>query len=347
MAAFEDFRQLLILYYDANLINDEDFVLLYDMFPSRNPSFPYYEYASFDLNNMSEAECKAEFRFEKKDLPTLAEALQIPPTFKLRQGSIVSGMEGLCILLRRLAYPCRFGDMVPRFGKPVPVLSMVTNHVIDYIYTIHGHRITRWNDALLNPPALDTYARSVHAKGAALQNCFGFVDGTVRPIARPDEHQRMMYNGHKRVHAIKFQSVALPNGLIANLYGPVEGKRHDAGMLAESGLLHDLERHAFSTGGQPLCIYGDPAYPLRVHLQGPFQGAALTPQMEMFNGSMSSVRVSVEWLFGDILNYFKFLDFKKNLKVGLSNIGKTYVVCALMRNALTCLYGNQTSEFFN
>ena len=74
--------------------------------------------------------------------------------------------------------------------------------------------------------------------------------------------------------------------------------------------------------------------------------SALTPQMEMFNGSMSSVRVSVEWLFGDILNYLKFLDFKKNLKVGLSNIGKTYVVCALMRNAVTCLYGNQTSEFF-
>ena len=117
-------------------------------------------------------------------------------------------------------------------------------------------------------------------------------------------------------------------------------------MLAESSLLYDLERHAFSTGGQPLCIYGDPAYPLRVHLQGPLKGAALTPHMEMFNGSVSSVRVSVEWLFGDILNYLKFLDFKKNLKVGLRNIGKTYVVCALMRNAVTCLYGYQTSEFF-
>ena len=117
-------------------------------------------------------------------------------------------------------------------------------------------------------------------------------------------------------------------------------------MLAESGLLQDLERYAFSTGGQPMCIYGDPAYPLRVHLQGPFQGAALTPQMEMFNASMSSVRVSVEWLFGDILNYFKFIDFKKNLKIGLSSIGKTYVVCALLRNALTCLYGNLTSEYF-
>ena len=30
-----------------------------------------------------------------------------------------------------------------------------------------------------------------------------------------------MYNGHKRVHGIKFQSIALPNGLIGNMYGPV------------------------------------------------------------------------------------------------------------------------------
>ena len=54
-----------------------------------------------------------------------------------------------------------------------------------------------------------------------LENCFGFIDGTVRPIARPDERQRIVYNGYKRVHSLKFQSVALPNGLIGNMYGPV------------------------------------------------------------------------------------------------------------------------------
>ena len=79
----------------------------------------------------------------KNDLPVFAEALQISPSFKLNQGSIVDGMEGLCMLLRRLAYPCRFGDMVPPFGSPVPVISMATNHVIDFIYNTHGHRITR------------------------------------------------------------------------------------------------------------------------------------------------------------------------------------------------------------
>ena len=72
----------------------------------------------------------------------------------------------------------------------------------------------------------------------------------------------------------------------------------------------------------------------------------LTPEMRAFNTAMSGLRVSIEWFLGDIANYFKFIDYKKNLKIGMSAVGKQYVICALMRNALTCLYGNNTSEFF-
>lgn len=118
-------------------------------------------------------------------------------------------------------------------------------------------------------------------------------------------------------------------------------------MMTESGLLGELQRNAISPTGQPLCVFGDPAYPLRVHLQGPFKNAHLTPQMQEFNKSMSEVRISVEWLFNDIINYFKFMDFKKNLKACLSSVGKMYIVSALLRNALTCLYGNGTSKFFD
>ena len=82
-------------------------------------------------------------------------------------------------------------------------------------------------------------------------------------------------------------------------------------MLADSGLLRDLSQYAFSTTGHALCLYGDSAYPLRVHLQTPFRIVAPNPLMEGFNHSMSSVRISVEWIFGDIINYFKFLDFKQ------------------------------------
>jgi len=39
-----------------------------------------------------------------------------------------------------------------------------------------------------------------------------------------------------------FQSVITPNGLICHLFGPLEGRRHDAFMLHESGLLQELAR---------------------------------------------------------------------------------------------------------
>ena len=47
-----------------------------------------------------------------------------------------------------------------------------------------------------------------------------------------------------------------------------------------------------------------------------------------------------------MINYFKFLDFKKDLKLQLSADSKKYIVCAMMQSARTCLYSNTTSEYF-
>ena len=114
-----------------------------------------------------------------------------------------------------------------------------------------------------------------------------------------------------------------------------------------SGLLEALEQYSYSSTDQPLCIYGDLAYPMRVHLKVPHQGARLSNDQQSFNASMSTVRTAVEWVFGDITSYFAFLDFKKNLKIGLSPIGKMYAVCALLRNAATFLYGSSTGSYFD
>ena len=94
-------------------------------------------------------------------------------------------------------------------------------------------------------------------------------------------------------------------------------------MLADSGLLNKLQQHSFKLNGDRLCMYGDPSYPLRVHLQTDFKGAHLTQQQYLWNKNTNEMRVCVEWIFGHIINYFKFLDFKKNLKSGVSAVGKT------------------------
>ena len=127
---------------------------------------------------------------------------------------------------RKMAYPCRYSDLIPQFGRPVPGLSMICNCVTDYIYDSHVHRLTSWNPQLLDPASLQMYCDAISRNCSPLDNCFGFIDGTVRPVCRPGEKQRVLYNGHKRVHALKFQSVVLPSGMIAHTYGPV-GKLND------------------------------------------------------------------------------------------------------------------------
>ena len=92
----------------------------------------------------------------------------------------------------------------------------------------------------------------------------------------------------------------------------VAGRMHDARMLAVSQLYDDLQNFAFVLLVEQCAYMGIQHTHSRFYLQAPFRVGILTRYMEMFNESMSAVRSSVEWLFGDIVNYFKFLDLKKN-----------------------------------
>ena len=135
-------REALTVAVVDNLITDEEFALLYDINHSSNLTLPT-NHAPFNLQIMTNDECLHEFRVNKCDLPILATALRIPETFKLEQRSVVGGMEALCMLLRRLAYPCRYGDILHRFGgRTVPVMCLATNCVLAFIYQTHSHRIT-------------------------------------------------------------------------------------------------------------------------------------------------------------------------------------------------------------
>ena len=81
-------------------------------------------------------------------------------------------------------------------------------------------------------------------------------------------------------------------------------------------LYDDLENFAFNPAGREMCLYGDPPHPLRFHLHARFRFGFLTRQMQMLNEATSAAYASVEWLFGDIINDFNFLDFKENWKIG-------------------------------
>ena len=106
--------------------------------------------------------------------------------------------------------------------KTVPEVCLLSNHVINFVYGRWGNLVKTMNQQWLAPVNLQPFIDTIHASESPLDNCWVFIDGIVRPICRPRKDQRILHNGHKKVHAIKFQSVVARNGLIANLYGPAE-----------------------------------------------------------------------------------------------------------------------------
>ena len=70
MASFRDIRNLLVESFDDDNISEAEFLLLYDANTSKKPDFPYDCHGSFDLNEMDDSECLAEFRFIRMMFPS-------------------------------------------------------------------------------------------------------------------------------------------------------------------------------------------------------------------------------------------------------------------------------------
>ena len=127
--SFQKVRDELIYCFADGILDEEEFVLLYDAYKSTNSIYPYWEYDEFSLDSLSSDECLADFRVEKDDIPPLAKALRLPGRLRCSQGTLCSGLECLCILLKRLAFPCsRKGSRKSTNLSKAPSVKIVLPH---------------------------------------------------------------------------------------------------------------------------------------------------------------------------------------------------------------------------
>ena len=329
----------LLMAYDAIDAKDAALILLEDI---KKDTSGHKNYERFRLSHLNDQEFVTTYRFQREHIKPLVRVLRLEEVYQHPSNGIKwSTEEGLCLLLQRLAYPNRLVDLVPLFGRHKSELSLIINSMAHEIYHLHRHRLERVVHPWVNLPQC---AEKIHQKGACMDNIWGFLDGTQMRICRPVDGQESVYNGHKRQHSLKFQSVMLPNGVISHFYGPFEGRRHDSAMYFASGLDPQAEQ-IFDEYG--LSIYADSAYAFRRYLITPFKGAAISKLEHRFNKNMAMVRGSVEWGFGKIGNNFAFLNFHKNIKVYLQPVAKLMFAAVILTNAHTCLYSSQTSKYFS
>ena len=135
----QEIQDALIYAYAFDLLDDEEFVVLYEENYSRE-LYPYWNFETFDIENWTDAQCRTELRFAKNDLLELQNALRIPNNFIVSsQQTKCTGFEAMCILLKRLAYPCRYTDMVSAFGRSKHELCLIFSAIQDFVYDEHKH----------------------------------------------------------------------------------------------------------------------------------------------------------------------------------------------------------------
>lgn len=203
---------------------------------------------------------------------------------------------------------------------------------------------------------LQEYADAIHEYGTPLQGIWGFIDCTIRHICGPTFYQRTAYNGHKKVHALKYQAVVVPNGIIGHLYGPVEGRRNDNTLLADSGLLKWACEHAVRpdvpADAPPAQrywqIFGDPAYGVLFQMMSGFHGVVeRTDDKLAFNHEMSCAQMAVEDISGIVISRWPFLNVFWKMKLYCSPVGQYYRIRVLLTNAMNCLRPNSIAIRFD
>ena len=96
--------------YIFGVIDDEEYCML------NSGGGRIHEGRPFRFDDLSDVACMKSFRFRKEDIPTLAVALRFPDEVVTDNGVKASGLESLCILLRRLALKGRHYEMENLFG---------------------------------------------------------------------------------------------------------------------------------------------------------------------------------------------------------------------------------------
>lgn len=299
---------------------------------------------------MGDEQCLVNFRFERKDLLRIVKVVfPVSSRYSTQRNNYAStALLATCVILKRLSTPHRWTDVECLFRKHSPQLSEIFWEGIEDFVGVWKGLVTSPIGYRYTAEKASTLATCVAEKVSALENCIGFIDGTVIEIARPDDAalQNICYNGHKRKHALKFQAVTTVDGMFYHMFGPVEGRRHDWTLYARSELDEQLE-DVMVVDDVQYCIYGDSGYNERAFLEIPFQGSSLTENQAAFNKAMSAARITVEWMFKEVKTYWTMVDFPRKMRVLQAPVGSLYVAAVLLSNIRNCFYRNETSIYFN
>lgn len=327
------------------------------------------------IDSLNDEEVPINYRFKNKcQLQRLYVGFQFPPILRTLKGEKFTGEEVFLCGIRRLSFPNRTVESYWKreFGFRHQDVSKAFNLFLGFIqlnwaYLLLDH-LNFWK------PYLKVFAESIrqvvvsmgcYFPPAGSDNGFAvaaFIDNTMNATCRPaggpardgknaprnDRFiQQAWYNGWKKLHGLKWQTVDFPNGMNGHVYGPISIRRNDL-TTANWSRINELWAALQQGEEYQYTIYGDSAYIVlgHSHIKARHTADPMPPRLVLENKCLSSCRETIEWDYGDIGTLWATLQYKKMLKMRSMPVGNMCLTAMILRNAHVTMNGCNTSEYF-
>lgn len=328
--------------------------------PPNVPRRIFWKRRTVTIEELNDVFVRNSYRFHNKaQIRRLHQLLQLKPVVRLANQQLLSSEEALLITLERLHYPCNFSDLAQKYELDPTNCGRCCNHMVYFICRAWGYLLRDNLEFWL--PHFPLFCEKIKLKvekqvGRIVSleedaengfSIFGFIDNTISAICRPASGpaapggpnaprqdpliQQAFYTKFKKLHGVKFQVIALPNGMFLHVQGAISARNNDVINLRESDILNILRN---LQEGSPVLytIHGDGAYDL---------------PHRMITGGPLVVRVTCEWEFGDLKQLFSAIDFEKMLRLRENHVSSIIFASMWFFNAHVAMNGNNTSNYFD
>jgi hypothetical protein len=329
------------------------------------------ERLSIDSPDIEEGKIAADYRFKSRNqLHRLMAGFQIPAFFIIPDvGYRFSGEELFLIALERCALGSRYLDLQEKYKIHHSAICRGVIHFARWMNENWGYLLRDnfefWGEYLeesrdaIKAKMLSQYDYDVDENMEDFLISL-FIDCTIIPSCRtgggpmvpgvnapryPYLVQEAMYNGWKKCHGIKKQSIGLANGMAFQVSKGYSCRRHDLHLLDKSDINDRLvELTSERPPAEHFSCYGDSAYPQQDRICCKRDGDEFTE----LNKAMNGCRESIEWMYRDLTQYWRIIGRKNafHLLTGFERADDLIDLCFTFNNAWNTMNHNETSQWF-